>query len=101
MMLAYRVQRSRNQYLSQVNSVNRLFVSINQTVQDCMVELFNDEIEMVDFSEKKLSEAAEIINKWVANKTRNNIQELISPDSLNPGIQLILVSTSHNYFLSN
>lgn len=101
MMLAYKVQKKQTlpgEYKSEVNSVNRLFVSINQTVRDCMTELFNDEIQMVDFSERKLNEAADIINGWVANITKNKIQELVSGDSLSPGTQLVLVSIFYNYF---
>ncbi|XP_046668946.1 serine protease inhibitor 88Ea-like isoform X1 [Homalodisca vitripennis] len=98
MLLSYRVQRlitSSGEYKSQFNTANRLFVSVDQTVLDCMSFYFNDEIEMVDFSGRGLTQAVDRINNWVAQQTKNNIQNMVSADSINPGSQLILANAAY------
>uniref|UniRef100_A0A1B6EN40 Serpin domain-containing protein n=1 Tax=Cuerna arida TaxID=1464854 RepID=A0A1B6EN40_9HEMI len=98
MLLSYRVQRlltASGAYKSQVNTANRLFVSVEQTILDCMTEYFNDEIEMVDFSGRGLARAVDRINSWVAQKTNNNIQNMVSADGINPGTQLILANAAY------
>ncbi|XP_061377969.1 zonadhesin-like isoform X3 [Danaus plexippus] len=53
-------------------------------------EVFNAQAQNVDFSNPK--EAADIINKWVAERTRNLIPNLISPDALSSNTRLVLAN---------
>lgn len=96
MLLSYRLQRlltSSKEYTSQVHTANKLFLSKEQTVQDCVKDYFDHEIEKLDFSGNGLLHSVDVINDWVSNVTQNNIQNLISAESLSPSTQLILVSS--------
>jgi serpin B len=53
-------------------------------------------LESLDFSEPEKS--AEIINKWIADKTEDRITDLISPDAISPLTRLII--TNAIYFFS-
>jgi len=82
-------------YKSQVHSANRLFISVEQTIKDCMGEVFFDEIEMVDFSPKGLPKTVDSINNWVSSHTNNKIQDLVAPDSISPSSQIVLANVAY------
>ncbi|XP_039295627.1 serine protease inhibitor 88Ea isoform X2 [Nilaparvata lugens] len=77
----------------ELRSANRLFVSQQQKVKECMLELFKDEVQQVDFA--KSAESAQVINQWVANQTKNNIKELIPEGSISETTQLILTNAAY------
>ncbi|RZF32069.1 hypothetical protein LSTR_LSTR005973 [Laodelphax striatellus] len=77
----------------ELRSANRLFVSPQQKVKDCMTELFKDEVQTLDFA--KSAEAAQTINKWVANQTKGNINELVPEGSISENTQVILTNAAY------
>ncbi|MGD9991693.1 MAG: serpin family protein [Salinivirgaceae bacterium] len=57
-------------------------------------------IEKVDFKKKRQRNiAAKTINNWVADQTKNQINDLISADALTPDTRLILVNALYFYGL--
>lgn len=100
-LLSYRLQRyltSSKEYTSQVHTANKLFISKEQTVQDCVESYFDHEIEKLDFSSDGILHSVDVVNNWVANITQNNIKNLISAQNLSPSTQLLLVSISYSSF---
>ncbi|XP_075235461.1 serine protease inhibitor 88Ea-like [Lycorma delicatula] len=77
----------------ELNSANRLFISPEQKVKDCMEDLFKDEIETIDFT--KSAEATAHINKWVSTQTKGHIQNLLPDDSLSQETELILANAAY------
>ncbi|KAJ0180002.1 hypothetical protein K1T71_004593 [Dendrolimus kikuchii] len=67
--------------------------SFKKEVQD----VFDAEIENLDFANPQM--AANEINEWVANKTRNLIPSIIEPDMLDKNTILVLLNVI--YFLGN
>ena len=56
-----------------------------------MKDLFKNEIAVTDF-EKDPKAAVQMINAWVAEKTKNQIKDLLREGSLNGNTQVVLVS---------
>ncbi|XP_046668943.1 serine protease inhibitor 88Ea-like [Homalodisca vitripennis] len=78
----------------QLSSANRMFISNEQNVRPCMMRLFNDEIEIADFT-NNLTATVGRINSWVSGETRNNINDLLSSDSLTSNTNLVLVNAAY------
>uniref|UniRef100_A0A2A4JZY5 Serpin domain-containing protein n=1 Tax=Heliothis virescens TaxID=7102 RepID=A0A2A4JZY5_HELVI len=72
---------------------NNLFVAeafiINQDFKKTAVSSFKSDITPLNFATPA---AATQINRWVASKTDNKIERLISPDSLDSTTQMVLVN---------
>lgn len=79
---------------SAVEIANRIFVkqdfSINQSFNLTANNDFNAAIQSVDFTNAAL--AAKNINDFAANETHGLITNLISPDSITPQTEMILVN---------
>ncbi|BES97286.1 Serine protease inhibitor [Nesidiocoris tenuis] len=78
----------------ELSSANRLFVSPKQEVRDCMKTLFNNEIEETDFQANPAA-AVEKINSWVAEKTKNQIKDLLNEGNINGNTQLVLANAAY------
>lgn len=74
----------------QLINANRLFTASSLPVRDCMLQLFHNEIEKVDFK-KDVDAATNHINKWVSDLTKGQIKNLIASGWLNPEAKLVLV----------
>lgn len=74
----------------ELSSANRLFVTPEQRIRECMQALFGEELESLDFATNP-DAAARRINDWVAAITKNNILDLIPPGRLAGETQLVLV----------
>ncbi|XP_030033731.2 zonadhesin isoform X3 [Manduca sexta] len=61
------------------------------------IEMFDSEGENLNFADNV--KAAETINKWVENKTHNEIKDLIPPSALSPDTRLVLLNAM--YFFGN
>uniref|UniRef100_A0A1B0AEY0 Serpin domain-containing protein n=1 Tax=Glossina pallidipes TaxID=7398 RepID=A0A1B0AEY0_GLOPL len=76
---------------------NKIYVQKDYEVQDeynkLLSEKFFSKAEEINFSSNV--EAAKAINSWVALKTNNRIQDLISAGSLNSDTRLILLNAIH------
>lgn len=78
----------------ELNSANKVYVKdgfkIKDTFKSTAVDVFNAEIQNVDFSKKE--EASSVINKWVEDKTHEKIKDLISPSDLSADTRAVLVN---------
>jgi serpin B len=63
---------------------------LNQQYIEVVRKNFKSDIEPVNYD--NASEAAGIINSWVAQKTQNKIKDLISPDAIDGLTRIILVN---------
>jgi serpin B len=70
---------------------------LNQQYIEVVRKNFKSDIEPVNYD--NASEAAGIINSWVAQKTQNKIKDLISPDAIDGLTRIILVNAI--YFKGN
>ncbi|KAF2899155.1 hypothetical protein ILUMI_07017 [Ignelater luminosus] len=77
-----------------LNSANKIYVKhdypINQQFKDVAVKAFDSGIQNIDFSKNK--EAVDEINKWVSEKTENNIQNLLSRDDIKAATRAVLIN---------
>ena len=55
-----------------------------------MRKSFHSDIKTMNFGDSEA--AADTINKWVEDRTRNKIKDLIQPDMINEDTRLILVN---------
>lgn len=78
----------------ELTNANRLFVTPEQQIRDCMQMLFNEELESLDFATNP-DAAARRINDWVAAITKNNILDLIPPGRLSAETQLVLANAAY------
>uniref|UniRef100_A0A0A9WH51 Serpin B3 n=1 Tax=Lygus hesperus TaxID=30085 RepID=A0A0A9WH51_LYGHE len=78
----------------ELSSANRLFISPKQEVRDCMKELFKNEIAVTDFAADPQA-AVKTINAWVAEKTKNQIKDLLNEGSLSGDTQLVLANAAY------
>ncbi|KAF2899156.1 hypothetical protein ILUMI_07018 [Ignelater luminosus] len=77
-----------------LNSANKIYVkhdySINQQFKDVAMNVFDAGIKNIDFSKKQ--EAVNEINKWVSEKTEDNIQNLVSTDDIKATTRAVLIN---------
>lgn len=64
--------------------------TIKKTFEVTARRNFFSEVQSINFAQK--TEAAAIINNWVANETNDKITNLISPDSLGADTRMVLVN---------
>merc|ERR1712012_871028 len=86
---------------STIENANTIFtdkhLNIKDSYKDDLAEYLFAEVQQVDFQEPVKS--AQEINNWVQNKTRNLIQDLISPDLITDDSKLLLLNAI--YFKAN
>ena len=84
-----------------IDIANKLFVkkefSIKQDFKRILIESFQSNIEDIDFIDSNA--AANSINGWVAEITKDKIKNLIAPSMINEDTRLVLVNAI--YFKSN
>lgn len=72
------------------NNVNKFFYQDDLAVRDCMKLLFKEELEALNFKYDSFS-AKQIINEWVSNETKYQINDLLSDNDVHEDTKLILV----------
>ena len=84
-----------------IETANKVFVkkgfSILRNFQEILINSFQTNIQEMDFGNSQ--EAADEINDWVEERTRDKIEDLIKPDMINQDTSLVLVNAI--YFKSN
>lgn len=84
-----------------INTANKIYPNVGfdvkQTFLDVVAKHFHGEVQQLNYS--NAGESAATINKWVAEKTREKIKDLVSADSLNDLTRLVLVNAI--YFKGN
>ncbi|KAI9558324.1 hypothetical protein GHT06_015077 [Daphnia sinensis] len=73
---------------------NRLYFNEDENVRQCMKDIFNEDIEMVNFAFQP-AEARLRINKWVEDITRGKIQDLVTSDTINSNTRVALVNAAY------
>ncbi|XP_048005524.1 serine protease inhibitor 88Ea-like [Leguminivora glycinivorella] len=76
------------------NSANKMFVDETLDVRQCLLDVFEEELERLNFHETP-SESREHINKWVATATKNHIQQLIPEDGITHTTKLVLANAAY------
>lgn len=80
------------------SGANRIYVSTDLHVRDCMEQLFSDELQELNFKKDPVN-AVGTINRWVEDQTRGMITDLLPADAVNPETSLVLVNAA--YFKGN
>lgn len=70
---------------------------LNKTFQGVAVEKFSCDVQSMDFDNEK--QAAQIINKFVENKTHDKIKNFIQPENIDSDTAIMLINAI--YFKSN
>jgi len=73
---------------------NRLYFNSAEEVRQCMKDIFDDELEVVDFASDSQA-ARDRINNWVSELTRGNIRDLATPDNVNVNTRMALVNAAY------
>ncbi|XP_076176975.1 serine protease inhibitor 88Ea isoform X2 [Ptiloglossa arizonensis] len=72
-------------------SANRLWITDKRKVRECMLDFFGDQLEKTDFQTDP--DAARVrINDWVSNMTKGHIRDLLSPQNIDEGTDLVLAN---------
>lgn len=84
-----------------INTANKIYPQAGYEVKkdflDVIAKSFHSGVQELDYS--RASDAAQTINKWVAEQTHDKIKNLISPDALNALTRMVLVNAI--YFKGN
>lgn len=70
---------------------NRMYFNEDENVRPCMKDVFNEDIEMLDFASQPADAIAKI-NQWVEGVTRNRIKDLVTSDTVNSDTRIALVN---------
>lgn len=84
-----------------INTANKIYPNVGFEIKkdflDLIAKHFHSDVQQVNYS--KPAESANTINQWVAEKTKDKIKNLISPDALNDLTRMVLVNAI--YFKGN
>ncbi|KAF9419234.1 hypothetical protein HW555_004161 [Spodoptera exigua] len=99
LMTAYKVdKRSRaannNSDSYEFTNANKLFTDVSLQVRQCMLDLFGEELETLNFRENPEASRT-YINDWVSRITKNNIKDLIPEDSISQATKLVLANAAY------
>ncbi|XP_006562425.1 serine protease inhibitor 88Ea isoform X1 [Apis mellifera] len=73
------------------NSANRLWISDKKKVRECILSLFGNQLEMIDFKTNP-NAVRDQINNWVSNMTKGHIRDLLPPNSITTDTDLVLAN---------
>lgn len=73
---------------------NRVYFDSNEQVRQCMKDIFDDELETVDFS-SNTEVARGHINDWVSDLTRGKIHDLATPNNIDSRTRMALVNAAY------
>ncbi|XP_028165758.1 serine protease inhibitor 88Ea-like [Ostrinia nubilalis] len=99
LMTAYKVdKRSRsannNSDSYEFTNANKLFVDSELRARQCLLDLFSDEFEALDFHNDPKG-ARDYINEWVSQVTKNNIKDLLPADGVSEDTKLVLANAAY------
>nr|XP_013102058.1 unnamed protein product [Stomoxys calcitrans] len=76
------------------SAADRIYFEKSINLAECMKENFIDELESLDFR-NKAEEGRKEINNWIANITRNEIPEMLSPGDVSSESQMVLANAAY------
>ena len=94
---AYVLDQNRGQSVGngvQFKSANKIYLEKSLQARPCMMRLFDQEFNAVDFN-KHPNEARLMINNWVQNYTNNMIKDLLTESAINSNTKLALVNAAY------
>lgn len=99
LMTAYKVDKNarltnNNSDSYEFTSANKMFVANELQVRQCMLDLFGEDIEALNFRENP-SAARDYINNWVSRVTKNNIKDLLPVDAVSENTKLVLANAAY------
>ncbi|XP_026764036.1 serine protease inhibitor 88Ea-like [Galleria mellonella] len=99
LMTAYKVdKRSRltnnNSESYEFVSANKLFLDNQLEARQCLLDLFGEELEKLNFHENPVM-SREYINEWVSRVTKNNIKDLLPIDGITENTKLVLANAAY------
>lgn len=90
---AYKLDKNRRQDY-EFSNANRIYIATQVEVRECMVGIFNEELQQLNFKKDPLA-ALQTINGWVENKTRGMISNLLPADAVDHDTNLVLVNAAY------
>lgn len=70
---------------------NRVFFDNAEPIRECMTDIFDNDIQMVDFADN--AEAVrQKINQWVEKITKDKIKDFLTPELVNSQTRMAIVS---------
>ncbi|XP_066157837.1 serine protease inhibitor 88Ea-like isoform X2 [Euwallacea fornicatus] len=97
---AYKLDRFRTRFAAndaapyEFTSANKIYVSNDTRVRECVMADFPDELELFPF--KYDAEGSRLaINRWVENTTHHMITDLLLPGSIDASTSLVLVNAAY------
>ncbi|XP_023246089.1 serine protease inhibitor 88Ea isoform X2 [Copidosoma floridanum] len=84
-----RKKESGSDYEYQV--ANRLFLSGEKKMRECMFDFFGDELVRTNFKSNPMA-AREAINQWVSNVTRNNIRDFLPANAIDESTDAVIAN---------
>lgn len=76
------------------NNVNKFFYENDLPVRECMKMVFKEELESLNFKYDPFL-SKQIINEWVSNQTKYQINDLLSDSDVHEDTKLILVNAMY------
>ncbi|XP_037923407.1 serine protease inhibitor 88Ea-like isoform X2 [Hermetia illucens] len=76
------------------NSADKIYVSKETELRDCMKNVFNEELETKDFLQAP-EESRNDINKWVEGVTRGHIKDILVPGTITQLTKLVLANAAY------
>lgn len=93
----YEVMREINGSESyELRSANKLFIANQLKLRECIAQLFQDEVQPLDFNVDPEA-ARQNINNWVEIQTKRQIKDLLPEDKITRDTELVLVRWKRNF----
>lgn len=99
LMTAYKVDKrargiNNNSDSYEFTSANKLFAADDLNVRQCMLDLFAEDLETLNFRENP-GAARDYINSWVSRVTKNHISDLIPASGISQTTRLVLANAAY------
>ncbi|XP_023934423.2 serine protease inhibitor 88Ea [Bicyclus anynana] len=99
LLMAYKVDKraravNNNSDSYEFTNANKMFVDTDLHVRDCLRNMMAGELEALNFHQNP-QVARQQINNWVAQITKNNIQDLIPVDGITDTTKLVLANAAY------
>ncbi|KAH8346550.1 hypothetical protein KR084_003664 [Drosophila pseudotakahashii] len=78
----------------ELTSVNRIFVDNNVEVMKIFKNILFEETKTIDFKNQP-AQSLKTINDWIANKTNNQIRDMLSSDEITSRTMLVLANAAY------
>jgi len=70
---------------------NRFWITNSKKLRECMLDFFDDQMQVTDFHTNP-TEVRNEINNWISNMTKGHIRDLLPPNSISEQTELVLAN---------